>query len=381
MRSVSTRFLEETRGDHTAIARADLFDGATLVFADLPVVAGTITDDSQAMFRRRFTGQVACSVEVLDLLPTTVPEDGGLWPLGNELRIRGGVLYDDDTEELVDMGVFRVSRPSLADVGANLTLSLEGYDRSRAMSRNKFTDPYSIAAGVNYATAIKDLIKNRLPFLVDGDFNFMATTFTTPLLVFDHQDDPWDMAMKMAQSIGAELFFDGSGEPVLRPEPDPVFTPSSFDFVEGEEATVLGITRDLSDEEAYNGVLVIGETSGNAPVRATAWDTNPDSPTYYDPAIPGASKYGAVPWVVTSSYITTSAQAQAAANAELARVLGVLEHIDFNAINNPAMESGDVITLTRDRIHVDSAYILNSITMGLGSNTSMAGTTRKRRAS
>lgn len=381
----SEAFKAALRKSHTAISKVSLHRGTETLVDNLPVLSGEVTDDASAQVRRRCGLQLPGTSEIMDLLTASPPSEGGLWPVGNELKLFGGIRYPAtsvsvESEELIPMGVFRISKPNVSDSGSNLTVSIEGFDRSRAVSRAGFTQPYRIAAGTNYSTAIQDLIEYRAPWLLPTDFVFMATSFTTPGLIFTEQDDPWVKAQEMASSFGAEVLFDGDGRCVLQPQPDPQFTPSSFDYIEGEQATLTSLGRDLDDQEAYNGVVILAESSDLPyPLRAEAWDTNPASPTYFDPALPSASIYGPVPKIVTSQYITTQSQANQAAAAEFARVNGVIEKIDFTAINNPSHFSGDVIQVTRARAHVNALYVLDSINIGLGANSSMSGTTRKRR--
>lgn len=383
MHPASDEFKAALRRSHTSITKANLLRGHTTIVEDLPVITGEVTDDASALIRRRCNLTLPGIDEVLDLLPEVQPSDGGLWPLGNELELFGGIRFPDGTEELIAMGVFRISKPVVTDSGSDVTLQVEGFDRSRSVSRAGFIDSYTVAQGTNYAEAIRTLIEQKAPWLTQDDHHyvFMETPYETPSLVFTPSDDPWDVATKMASSFGAELFFDGHGNIILRPQPDPLFTPPGFDYSEGEEATITSITRDLDDQEAYNGVVIIAENSDlPAPIRSEVWDTNPDSPTYYDPANPSTSIYGPVPKIISTQYISTQAQADDAAAAEFARIMGVIEKIDFSAINNPTHFSGDVISVARGRINVDSIYLLESIKIGLGANTQMSGTTRKRRA-
>lgn len=380
MYPVSARFLAALRKSHTELAHGDLYRQGELIFPEVPIVSGQVTDDSSALIRRRMALVLPATSEVLEALASTPPDNGGLWPLGNELKIHTGIQFGPGDEELVPLGLYRISKPVIADTPEGPTVNLEGYDRSRSVSRAKFTQPYVIAVGTNYATAIKDLIKSRIATLTDADFILMSTDYTTPQLVFTIDDDPMEMAIQMASSMGAELFFDGDGKCVLRPEPDPLFDPSVFDYIEGEEATLTAINRDLDDELAYNGAIVVSENSElPAPLRAEAWDTTLTSPTYYDPAFPSASVYGAVPYSVSTQYITTQEQCQDAANAELARRLGVIEQLQFNAVNNPAHQSGDIVTVGRAAIGASGVNILDNFTLTFGEGSSMAGATRKRR--
>ena len=143
---------------------------------DLPVAhrAGQVDVDRTATVRRRLA--LTCADPLGDL----TPERAGdlLTPYGTELRPYMGVVYDDGTVEVCALGVFRISQVSIVDdsgtgtasgggtsTGSSsirqtghpggLTIDIEAYDKSRTVSRDKFTAPYTIAEGTNVITAIQ----------------------------------------------------------------------------------------------------------------------------------------------------------------------------------------------------------------------------------
>lgn len=382
MYPVSAALLTEITKSHTPLAKAQLLQRGALIADDLPIISGTITDDSTAAIRRRAQVELAAEASVMALLTQDVPSSTGLWPLGNELKIWSGVQYRDGTQEWVPQGLFRIAKPSLTSGSDGVTVSLDMYDRSRSVSRAKFTKPYSIANGTNYITAMRTLLKSRLPWLTDDDILSTTTSYLTPALVFTDDDDPWECLMDMGSSIGCEIFWNNDGKCMIQAENDPSYTPSSFGYIDGETMNALEVNRDLDDEDAFNGVIVTGENSDlPVPVRGEAWDTDPGSPTYYDPSSPSASLYGAVPYFESSQFVTTNAQCVASAQALLTRVRGIIEQVSFSAINNPAHQSGDIVTFTHAKVAVDNNYILDSFTLGLGATATMSGTCRKRRVS
>lgn len=389
MYPVTDKFKAALRTNHTVTARADFYRQGTWV-STVPILSGQVQEDKSATVRRRATLAFSPASQEL-ILPTqdnfTVSP---LWPIGHEVHVWSGIRFDDGTLEEVPLGVFRLSKPQLVNSGSDFQIQVDAYDNSRTVSRNKFTDVYSIVAGTDFATAIKKLIQNRMPTLADSDFLFMKTDgtdggsfYTTPTLIFVAEDDPWEKALEMAKSVGAELFFDGAGKCVLRAEPDPLYTPSVFDYVAGVEATFDSLTRTLDDETAYNGVQVVGQNNDNVTLvpRGVAWDVNPASPTYYDPARPGASLYGPVPTFVKSDYVTSDLQGKGMAEGMLLSVIGILESVEFTGIANPAHEGSDVIRAYDPKTGVDGNYLLDSLSLGLGETPGMSGTTRKRRVS
>lgn len=381
MHEVSDRFRAAITQSRTIVAKAHLYRQHQMIASDIPILSGSTVDDASALIRKRLTIEFAPTDDVLDLLPANYPDHGGLWPTGNELHLYTGIDFEDGTDpEYIHNGIFRVNRPQVQDDGDSIKVSVSGFDRGRTVQRAKFTTPYNIRAGVNYMTAIRDLLFSRIPWLTEEDIDFMETEYTTPVLNFGPDDDPWQQAVTMAASVGAQLYWDHHGRAVTRPEPNAEVDPPVFDYFEGEDAILTSIGRDLDDENSFNGVIVSAESTSNiSPIRAEAWDTDPDSPTYYDPNNPAQSTYGANPKFITSEFVTTYAQGLAMAQSELRRELGIVEHIDFTSIVNPLHESNDVIALKRQRIHVDNVYILESINASIGDEGTMSGTTRRRR--
>lgn len=390
MHPVSQRFLDTLRKSHTPVAYCDLWRKKEIIAQNLPILGGTISDDSQAVIRRQGTFDLVATQDMLDLLPPTIPDRGGLWPVGNELHVKAGIRWGPEDEELVPVGVFRIAKVTMGESEGSLVLQVSGYDRARTVSRAKFTRPYiagwptwvsGTVVWQSYAKVIKDLILSRIPWLDPvADFRLMTPAHTAPVLGFTTDDDPMEKAHDMAASFGAEVYFDGEGCCVLRPTPDPVYDRPCFDYTEGVDAVLKEVKRDLDDEQAYNGVIAVAETSYVwTPYRYEAWDTNPYSPTYYDPVRPKDSVYGAVPFLFSSQYITTVAQAKDAAVGKLNQMMGILENIDFVGIHNPAHWAGDVISIGRERMSVQGHYILDTVKIGIGDQIGLSGTTRSRR--
>lgn len=379
MYAVTQAFKDAVRhGEHEAwVVEADVTLRGAVVASGMPVIFGDVDIDRNAKVRRRLTCTIAPEEDIWVPGSSLDP----LFPTGNEVTIRAGFRYANGTTELVPQGVFRISRPKVRDTGDQFIVQVDGYDRSRAVSRARFTAPYVITAGTLYTTAIKNVILRAFPWFTDANFVFMSSSLTTPELVFESDDDPWIACLDMASSLGAEVFFDGTGRGVLRPEPDPSNSPVVWEYHEGEQANFTDVDKDLDDEQAYNGVIAIGEStmSGVTPVRAEVWDLDPQSPTYYDPSVPHLSNYGPVPYFFQSPFIVTQQQANDAAAGNLRRVIGVLEQVAFSATPNPAHEEGDLVSVLRARAKVDTTNILDAFRMPLTLGGIFSGTTRKRR--
>lgn len=348
---------------HNVASGCDLYPAAGPAIYGIPVVGGHVRIDNSASERRT----TAIDLAGADLIP-----EGALNPLspyGAEVRPWRGITYPDGSTEIMPLGVFRISTVSVKDDGTP-SLSIEGSDRSRPLSRNKFVDPYVVPAGRNYATAIGELVQNRMPGV---DMALAETAETTPLLVYDTEDDPWDHILEMAKAIGFEALFDADGQFVLRPQPDPSDDQPLARFVEGADSVLLSLDRGISDDPGYNGVVMRAEsTTLPAPLRSVVWDLDPTSPTFAD------GPYGRVPAFQSSPYIATQTACDAAARAWLVKNLGGTDSITLSAVPDPSLDASDVAVVRRAASKVDQASVIEALTIPLEVDSDMSVTLRTR---
>lgn len=373
MYSVTQAFRDALVYSHEVTVRAELLAGGTVI-DQLPVHAGSIEVDGSASIRRR------CTIEVADATGDYVPDRAGdlITPFGNEVRLYRGIIYPDGAEEVVPLGVFMITAVDVKDTATGPVLSIEGYDRARKVERARFTTGYVVTAGANYAAAIRDLLRSRVPTIEFSPTDYTGwaqqTTRTTPQLVFQEQEDPWRAARSMAASIGRQLFFNPDGVCVMPVEPFISTSAVTWTYAEGEEATILALSNRWQAEGVYNHVIVTGETTTNvAPVRGEAYDGDPASPTYI------GGPMGDVPYFYASPLITSTAQANEAAESVLRRVTGSTEIIAFPAIVNPAHEAGDIVAIVREASKVNDLFILDRLTIPLSPAEPMSAVARRQR--
>lgn len=246
--------------------------------------------------------------------------------------------------------------------GGGLSLKISGVDPSRAISRNKWQQPFSIPSGLSYATAIRLMVQNRLPSQTDEQFSLSSTSSLTPLLVFGvgQGGDPWQDIQDLAAAIGYEVFFDPAGVCVFRPIPDPTIGAPVWTFDEDLSPTIVSAARELSDEDTVNYVVVKGaSTSSTNPVTAFAFDNNPSSATYVN------GPFGTVSAVVTMSQIITQEDVQTAADAFLLSSLGAAEKVVLTCVPMPALEPGDIVRVNVSDVLASGTYLINDITTPL----------------
>lgn len=352
MRSASASFGRIIARSHTLETRVDVLFNREVVAEGLAVVDGTIRYDRGAARLASLDCRIADPLRI-----PTGPTDQ-LTPYGYELRVWRGI-----PGELVALGTFPIQR-SYVDAVERVT-QVQGVDRSQLVSDAKFVDDYQIAAGTNLADAIEDLIADG----VDGlEYLFPSTTFTAPLSTFGFDLDRWVEAQRMTRSIGNEILFDGLGRCTMRPEP--TFDTEPVASIE-VGANMISAAVSLDREPAYNGVIAYSSNaSTDDQYRAFAFDDDPSSPTFYD------GPFGRKERAYASPFINSDAQALSAAEAILASNLGVAKMIDFSAVPDPRLECSDVVRIVCPALSIDALHIIDSLTIGLGPEASMTGTSR-----
>lgn len=366
----SDRFLEEVRRSHEYVSYVDVI-GVDLRQFRLPATGGDVNIDNTGETRR------TCSISCVDPTGDLTPRDqrGILTPYGSEIRPYRGIVYDDGTEEIIPLGVFRIAKVDIKDSNAGSSdIKIEGHDHSRTISRDKFKAPYTIEEETNLLTAIKDIVEMTLP---DVTYDAVSTTMTTTgPIVYEAGDDPWEAVTTLAQSMGCEIHFGPEGHLEIAPPVDIGALPApDFTYIEGDECTMLDLSLSYTDEPGFNGVIVTGESVSDElpPVRGEAWDEDPASPTYrYGP-------YGEVPEFFTDQNVKTDEEAAVVAESRLSGHLGFSSQISLTATVNPALDAGNVIAVKRERSGVDGLYVLDSVKVPLGSGT-QGLTLRQKRA-
>jgi hypothetical protein len=363
VRSTTAAFQAAILNSHRLATSAVVIDSDDTE-TTVDIVDGTVTLDQQAAVRGR------CDVTIVPADDDTlglVPEAASslLAPYGNEIRLSRGIQYSDGSSELVSLGVFRIQETEVEDRPDGLQVRIVGLDRAQRFIDARFEEPYQVASGVNYATAIESVLTDAWP---DVPTDFTATAYTTPALIAQEGDDRWEFAQQMARAISMDLYFDGDGTCRLAPSS---VGAAVADLVEGSDGVLLEAARRWTRDGAFNRVIATGENTGEAaPARGVATDDNPLSPTYYFGA------FGKVPRFYVSPFITTDAQAEDAAQSILQNELGTSEQVNFGMIVLPYLEPGDVVRITRARAGIDEDHIIDSLTVPLSSAGTMSGGTR-----
>lgn len=370
------------------------FDGVVVLSTDptddvpmLHVVGGRVLHDDTATIKTTCNVTLSVDAEHEFLVPTGAGD--ALSPISEVMvEIYVGVLDPETGEpQLEKQATLEIVDTDITEDGDGLKIDLDLQDKHKKIERARFFVVRKIGKSTNYADAFVNILQNVIP---ESQINITPTTHTTPLLSWDIEDDRLVAFSEMQTSIGYVNRFDGDGNAQIHPDTDSSDDPL-WSFAEGlgtEIETISGLAkalktkRKLSDSKTYNGVIALGEPTGDDKprIRAEAWDTNPNSLTYFDPAKPQESRYGPVPFFYSSPFITTQAQALSAAKSRLPKVAGVVERVEVTTLPNPRVRCGHVAQIERPRIGAQGKYIVESVDLPLhASDGPMVVTLRERR--
>lgn len=363
MRPVSARFLSSLRGSHAAAVQAFVVaagqTGTSPTGTELAVLAGDVELDAGAAVR----STVSLTVDGTGAFPTAASDL--LAPYGNEVFVRRGIAYGGGSVEWVSLGYFRIKGVE-QDEAPDGPIRIAGQDRMAGIVAARLVAPVQFAATDTYGAVVDQLVTEVYPAAV---INWDDTTDTDPLgRSLIAEEDRFQFLDDLVTGLGKIWYFDHRGELAIKDLPDP--GAPVWDVDSGIGGVLLDLGREISDEGVYNAVVVTGEAlDTTTPPSAVAYDNNPDSPTYWN------GDFGKVPRFYTSSFITTTAQAQTTANALLRGNLGVPYNVDFQAIVNPALEPWDPVVV---RLHGRAeTHILSRLTVPLTAEQAMTADTRE----
>jgi len=323
----------------------------------IPVLAGNVQVDSTADVW-----------STLDL--TTYGEWGDLiTPYGNELFVERGIDYGNGDKEWVPLGYFRIDTVEQEQAPGG-TIRVTASDRMAQVIDQRLPFPVQYPAGTSHEDAFDDLIVSgdTAPFpdaTVEFDYDASASTFGASHLT---EDSRYDFLRDTITPDGKLMHWDHRGVLVVRAK-------AAMSYVvpldSGDDGVVISLRRDLGRDGYYNGVAATGES------------TDPDTPPPFalitndallDPLRWGG-RFGKIPRYYTSSFITTTEQAERAAESILADYTGLPYSVDLTTVPNPALQPGDIIRVTLPGGFVED-HVIESLSIPLNPADALTVQTR-----
>lgn len=364
MRAVSDRFLAAVRGSHRAVSQALVVSaGQTGVSpgntTELSIIDGDVRFDAKA--------QVRSTLELLadgtDLYPRRATDL--LAPFGNEIYVRKGLDYGGGQIEYVGLGYFRIDAVE-QDEAPDGPIRISASDRMAGLRDARLPAPEQFTAAWTYGEIVEYLVVNAFGY---GEIEWDdATENQATGRVLLAEEDRWQFLDDLVTSVGKIWYWDYRGILVIKDAPDesePVWTCDS-----GADGVLIRMSRDLSREGVYNGVVATSEAfETDTPFRSLAIDDDVQSPTYW------YGDFGRIPRFYSSPFIVNLGQAQRAAENLLKQNLGLPYSVDFANVPNPALEPWDPIVISlygRPETH-----IIETLVVPLSSLAAQTGTTRQ----
>lgn len=354
---------------HRRYVRVDVYSGAGVLLSSLipqqfqgePEGGLTFTDGSvSAALGSMVARNVSLSVPA-QLYPTDTSDL--LAPFGNELRITCGVTGGDGSS-LYSWPVFRGRIGQVAQ-SSDGTCEVTAADRASDVADVGFVSPQNSNPLNTINAEWQRLIVDAVP---DARFG-ISDTFGKLVQPLTWQFDRAGALDEMARSVSALWYPLANGDFVIRKFPWanpalPVLTMT--DQVGG---TVLAWQRSRARDSIFNVVTVTGERlNGDAPVFATASDTQPVSPT----SILG--NFGVRSRLERLNTPSSQGGAQGVAEALLRTYIAPTEQWTVDAVADAALELGDVLTLAIDSSQV--IQVVTGFTLPLGLEGAMTISTR-----
>lgn len=374
MYPVSQRFIDAVNSNHTIASLCTVHTGSSIaIAATIGLLDGAVSVDSTRAQRRSFSASMVDKTG--EFMPRT-PEDL-ITPYGNEIRPYRGVKFGPDDSELVPLGVFVITKVSTVESISGVNISIEGVDRSFLISQNKWSEPYVIAPGSKVDDVVSDIAVNRLPTVLVNLPIIPYNIGSTPLVLGldSTKNDPWQDIIDICFASGYDVFFDMFGVMTARPLVSLGASEAVATYSDLQAKVVTDISRQMSSDNIYNGVIVLVDNSGlTVPIRVETWDNDPSSPTYY------MGKLGKRPFLMSSTLPTTVGQAQDMANTKLLTILGQNEEIIWSQIVNPALNVYDTIQIDRSKTGMSKTLLITVLHIPLSASGTMSCTSKEKGA-
>jgi len=259
-----------------------------------------------------------------------------------------GIELASGGTELVPCGEFYIRKRNHSyDTSGAPTWRIQAFDVSIRCQTN-LTEPFYINPGSQLNATVINLLSKKRPNL---QFQLASSEFTVPGLLYQEDIDPWGEATKLMVSHGLDLYQNrlgacASASRKLIPQA------SVWNFTEG--VNMWNVDRESGDDNFPNVVVVKGDNPGASGVSGLAADMDPHSLTYR------YGDYGQQVYTFRSEKVTTNAQANAMASYLLARMLGGQDVVTFEALPNAALDVGDTVTVTSERLGLYHSKLLVS---------------------
>lgn len=313
---------------HQVYVKVEVLDGLQAVLEpDLVFIGGSVTATLTSRISR------TCTLTVAEDL---YPYDAGdlLAPYGHMLRATRGISFADGSRFSWVVFVGRIQDATLNEDG---TCTIEAADFAADVLENRFVRPENSQPTNTVTDETIRLISEGFPQARFGPVDIL----NEPVRTRTWQLERGQALDEVTTSAGAFWYPVANGDFTLRRYPWVVPGPPVVTYSDtGEFGSVESSQASRSRSGVYNSLTVSGERlNGDAPVYALAQDTNATSTTYIN------GGFGQRHQLLRLQTPGTTGAAQAAANENLKRLIGLVDAWSWSMTPDAALELGDVTQL------------------------------------
>lgn len=317
---------------------------------------------SSGSVRASLTSRVTRSAELV-FSDVDFPGDVNaiLSPYASVLQVSTGVQYANGLWEVFPVFRGRVAEPQR---DADGTVTIRADDRAADVIAYRFESPQNTTPGATCLQEIRRLILEAVPEATFGTND--VTDLTVPALTWD--EDRGQALDDLAEVLQGRWYELGDGSFVVRAYPYSLGTVVAT-LSDGPLGLVSESTRTLTRDGVVNSVTVVVERiDGTDPIRVTARNLDPLSPTAF------GDRYGRVSQVIKIQTPLTSAEAQQLAVQQLATSSALSEQWSVSMVPDSTLEPGDTVTVSYRGQSSDQ--VIDSITYPLTTDGLMTLSTR-----
>lgn len=340
-------------GSHEMDVQVDVYLGPTLLYGNLPIRGGTV----DATLGTRAGRRASFGVD-RQFLPFVTPQ-------GARVLIRTGIA----TMEMVPVFEGRIDSVPDDHTGAVDVLCV---GRGQDVQDARFESPYAIAAGVSLLGQLTNLLVTGT-YLGSVEVQGIVQDRLSSILVYE--EDRGEACDDIARALQVIWSEGRAGQFRIFPNPFSavVQPPAAALLRDGVNGTIVTINRTTSRTLINNSVTVVVErTDGSAPIRATARDNTPTSPTFW------SGPFGRQNGIVKTQAPLSQADAAQLAGRLLAQSLALQRSWTISIPHYPLLDPGDVIAVWWN--NEVSAQVIESITYPLSADQPTYLSTREWRS-
>lgn len=378
------------RADHQVASKAVLLDtdfkevsGGTLFSKEHTneitnfITDGNIDVDTERGTRR--TAELTLLNPSSEFTPATedFKSEGpwvGLIYLNRLVRIYRG-LYVADSPEYVPVGTFMIDKATVVAESNMSLVNLTMSDQWKRMAKSFADHDYNFAANSWYVDIIETLLNDAggysaaalapMPVIDPLNSRDTADKKTSKILTLEAGSSRGDFLKELVTTWDIDMYYDAMGAFRTEDRKSATDKRSVWRFGTADDPNhdglLVSVTREFSDDNLYNHVIVVGGTDKNL-IRREKADVDPRSKTNIE-------LIGDRVWLIKDDKLDTANKVQKALDRAWAVRFQLGEVIQAETISCPALEGDDVVTITdRALAKVDGDYRLRRFTVPLVSS-------------